>query len=308
MVGINNATTNRPSDAAVIRLKDSKKGLVMTVDCNSRYVYADAYKGGAIAVSEAARNITCTGAKPVAITNCLNFGNPYDEEVYWNFVHALQGMGDACIQFETPVTGGNVSFYNQSPNRAVNPTPTIGMLGLIDDVDNIMTLDFKNEGDLIYLIGTCKNDISSSEYLVHHHKIELSPAPYFELKEEAQIQDAVAQLISNKLIQSAHDLSEGGLFIAVLESAMTRNFGFEITTCSSIRKDACLFGEGQSRVIVSIKADNKEHFENFLQTNNIPNRFLGTVKGKDISIDGENFGTIAEYKELYDTAIEKYFV
>ena len=144
MVGINNASTNRPSDAAVIRLKDSTKGLVMTVDCNSRYVHADAYKGGAIAVSEAARNIVCTGAKPVAITNCLNFGNPYDEEVYWNFVHALQGMGDACIQFETPVTGGNVSFYNQSPNRAVNPTPTIGMLGIIEDVANVMTLDFKN--------------------------------------------------------------------------------------------------------------------------------------------------------------------
>ncbi|MBK6273632.1 MAG: phosphoribosylformylglycinamidine synthase subunit PurL [Saprospirales bacterium] len=308
MVGINNASTNRPSDAAVIRLKDSKKGLVMTVDCNSRYVYADAYKGGAIAVSEAARNIVCTGAKPVAITNCLNFGNPYDEEVYWNFVQALQGMGDACIQFETPVTGGNVSFYNQSPNRAVNPTPTIGMLGLIDNVDNMMTLDFKNEGDLIYLIGECKNDIASSEYLVHHHKVELSPAPHFELTEEAQIQDAVAQLISNKLIQSAHDLSEGGLFIAVLESAMSRNFGFEITTCSSIRKDACLFGEGQSRVVVSIAASTKESFENFLKINHIPNRFLGTIKGKNILIDGENFGTISEYKELYDTAIEKYFV
>ncbi|MBP6659359.1 MAG: phosphoribosylformylglycinamidine synthase subunit PurL [Chitinophagales bacterium] len=308
MVGINNASTNRPSDAAVIRLKDSKKGLVMTVDCNSRYVYADAYKGGAIAVSEAARNIVCTGAKPVAITNCLNFGNPYDEEVYWNFVQALQGMGDACIQFETPVTGGNVSFYNQSPNRAVNPTPTIGMLGLIDNVDNMMTLDFKNEGDLIYLIGECKNDIASSEYLVHHHKVELSPAPHFELTEEAQIQDAVAQLISNKLILSAHDLSEGGLFIAVLESAMSSNFGFEIKTCSSIRKDACLFGEGQSRVVVSIAADTKENFENFLQSNHIPNRFLGTVKGKDILIDTENFGTISEYKELYDTAIEKYFV
>ncbi|HUM51712.1 MAG TPA: phosphoribosylformylglycinamidine synthase subunit PurL [Chitinophagales bacterium] len=308
MVGINNASTNRPSDAAVIRLKDSKKGLVMTVDCNSRYVYADAYKGGAIAVSEAARNIVCTGAKPVAITNCLNFGNPYDEEVYWNFVHALEGMGDACIQFETPVTGGNVSFYNQSPNRAVNPTPTIGMLGIIENVDNMMTLDFKNEGDLIYLIGACKNDIASSEYLVHHHKIELSPAPDFELKEEAQVQDAVAQLISNKLIQSAHDLSEGGLFIAVLESAMTRNFGFEIMTCSSIRKDACLFGEGQSRVVVSINADSKDSFDNFLKSSNIPNRFLGTVKGKDITIDGENFGTISEYKELYDTAIEQYFV
>ncbi len=308
MVGINNASTNRPSDATVIRLKDSKKGLVVTVDCNSRYVHADAYKGGAIAVSEAARNITCTGAKPIAITNCLNFGNPYDEEVYWNFVHALQGMSDACIQFETPVTGGNVSFYNQSPNRAVNPTPTIGMLGIIDDVDNIMTLDFKNEGDLIYLIGECKNDISSSEYLVHYHKVELSPAPHFELKEEAQTQDAVAKLIATKLIKSAHDLSEGGLFIAVLESAMINNLGFEITTCESIRKDACLFGEGQSRVVVSIDANAKDSFESFLNANNIPNRFLGTVKGKNILIDDENFGSISEFKDLYDTAIEKYFV
>lgn len=308
MVGINNATTNHPSDASVIRLKDSNKGLVVTVDCNSRYVHADAYKGGAIAVSEAARNIVCTGAKPVAITNCLNFGNPYDEEVYWNFVHALQGMGDACIQFETPVTGGNVSFYNQSPNRAVNPTPTIGMLGIIDDVNNAMTLNFKKNGDLIYLIGDSKNDIASSEYLVHEHKIELSPAPHFDLKEEAKIQDAVAKLIENKLIQSAHDLSEGGLFIAILESAMINNFGFKISTCDNIRKDACLFGEGQSRVVVSIAADTKETFENFLNINNIPNKFLGIVNGKDIIVDGENFGTIEEYKDLYDTAIEKYFV
>ncbi|MDB5225947.1 MAG: phosphoribosylformylglycinamidine synthase [Bacteroidota bacterium] len=308
MVGINNASTNKPSDAAVIRLKNSKKGLVVTVDCNSRYVHADAYKGGAIAVSEAARNITCTGGKPLAITNCLNFGNPYDEEVYWNFVHALKGMGDACIEFETPVTGGNVSFYNQSPNRAVNPTPTIGMLGLIDDVDKMMTLDFKNEGDLIYLVGECTNDIASSEYVFHHHKVQLSPAPHFELKEEAKIQDAVAKLIGHKLINSAHDLSEGGMFIAILESAMINNFGFEITTCSSIRKDACLFGEGQSRVIVSISPNNKSDFENLLKENNIPYRLTGTVKGKDILVDGENFGTIDEYKNLYDTAIEKYFV
>jgi phosphoribosylformylglycinamidine synthase len=307
MVGINNASTNRPSDASVIRLKDSKKGLVVTVDCNSRYVHADAYKGGAIAVSEAARNIVCTGAKPVAITNCLNFGNPYDEEVYWNFVHALQGMGDACLQFETPVTGGNVSFYNQSPNRAVNPTPTIGMLGIIEDVDNIMTLDFKNETDLIYLIGECKNDISSSEYLVHEHKVELSPAPYFELNEEAHIQTAITNLIENKLILSAHDLSEGGLFIAVLESAMSRNFGFEITTNATIRKDAFLFGEGQSRAIVSVSANHQNNFIKYIQENKIPATLLGKVNGKNILVDGENFGSINEYKELYDTAIEKYF-
>lgn len=307
MVGINNASTNHPSDASVIRLKDSKKGLVVTVDCNSRYVHADAYKGGAIAVSEAARNIVCTGARPVAITNCLNFGNPYDEEVYWNFVHALQGMGDACIQFETPVTGGNVSFYNQSPNRAVNPTPTIGMLGLIDDVSKAMTLNFKNEGDAIFLIGTCTNDIASSEYLVSEHKVDLSPAPHFDLKEEAKIQEAVSLLIQQELIQSAHDLSEGGLFIAVLESAMPGNFGFEITTCPGVRKDACLFGEGQSRVVVSVRADKLEAFQKQVQENNIPNRHIGTVQRTSIVVDGENFGTVAEYKELYDTAIEQYF-
>ncbi len=308
MVGINNASTNKPSDATVIRLKDSKKGLVVTVDCNSRYVHADAYKGGAIAVSEAARNIVCTGAKPVAITNCLNFGNPYDEEVYWNFVHALQGMGDACLKFETPVTGGNVSFYNQSPNRAVNPTPTIGMLGLIDNVDDAMTLNFKKEGDLIYLIGTSKEDISSSEYLVHQHKVELSPAPHFDLEEEATIQNAVTNLIQNKLIASAHDISEGGLFIAVLESAMAGNVGFEINTSPEIRKDAYLFGEGQSRVIVSVDANNQHQFEQFIRDNNIPNSLIGTVKGNDVVVDNECYDSLENYKELYDTAIEKYFV
>ncbi|MEZ5027094.1 MAG: phosphoribosylformylglycinamidine synthase subunit PurL [Chitinophagales bacterium] len=307
MVGINNASINQPSDATVIRLKDSKKALVVTVDCNSRYVHADAYKGGAIAVSEAARNIVCTGAKPLAITNCLNFGNPYDEEVYWNFVHALQGMGDACIQFKTPVTGGNVSFYNQSPNRAVNPTPTIGMLGIIENIDDVMTLNFKNENDLIYLIGENKNDISSSEYLFNEHQVELSPTPHFDIKEEAKIQDAVALLIKNKQIKSAHDLSEGGLFIAVLESAMPNHFGFKISTDYSIRKDAFLFGEAQSRVVVSIDKNNQQDFENLLKDNSIPFQHLGTVEGKDIIVDDENFGSIAEYKELYDTAIEKYF-
>ncbi len=308
MVGINNASTNKPSDATVIRLKESNKGLVVTVDCNSRYVHADAYKGGAIAVSEAARNIVCTGAKPVAITNCLNFGNPYDEEVYWNFVHALKGMGDACLKFDTPVTGGNVSFYNQSPNRAVNPTPTIGMLGLIDNVDDAMTLPFKKEGDIIYLIGTCRNDISSSEYLVHHHKVELSPAPHFDLEEEATIQNAVTNLIQNKLIASAHDISEGGLFIAVLESAMAGNLGFEINTNPEIRKDAYLFGEGQSRVIVSVDANKQTHFEQFILKNNIPYSLIGIVKGNDVVVDNERYDSLVNYKELYDTAIEKYFV
>jgi phosphoribosylformylglycinamidine synthase II len=308
MVGINNTSINQPSDATIIRLKDIKKGLAVTVDCNSRYVHADAEVGGAIAVAEAARNIVCSGATPVAITNCLNFGNPYDPEVYWNFVHALKGMSASCLKFETPVTGGNVSFYNQSPNRAVNPTPTIGMLGIIDDVANKMTLDFKNAEDVIYVIGACKNDINSSEYLYQYHKVELSPAPFFDLETEYAVQQSIAKLIENKIIQSAHDISEGGLFVTVLESAMPKSFGFEIETCSSLRLDACLLGEAQSRVVVSVDEKNIQTLEKLLQDSNITFRKIGKVRiDSNIIINNENMGTVEGYKNLYDTAIEKYF-
>lgn len=305
MVGINNTTTNAPSDAAVVRIKGMKKGLVVTVDCNSKYVHADAYKGGAIAVSEAARNIVCTGGKPAAITNCLNFGNPYDPEVYWNFVHALKGMGDACVQFGTPVTGGNVSFYNQSPDRAVNPTPTIGMLGIIDDAAKRMTLDFKKEGDLIFLIGQAYNDIASSEYVSLQHGVKLSPAPHFELSEEAKTQSSIATLISESLIQSAHDVSEGGLLITLLESAMVRNFGFDVNKVDGIRKDAFWFGEGQSRVAVSVAPEKKALLRQRLVILGCPHIELGVVKSDEVIVDGENIGSIADLKKVYDTSIEQ---
>ena len=302
MVGIGNTSTNKPSDAAIIRLKGQDKGLAVTVDCNSKYVHADAYKGGLIAVSEAARNIVCSGAKPVAITNCLNFGNPYDPEVYWNFVEALKGMGDACLKFETPVTGGNVSFYNQSPTRAVNPTPTIGMLGIIDNVKDAMTLDFKEKGHLIYLLGKSRADIASSEYLELVHQVALSPAPYFDLEEESKLQNTISSLIKNKLVESVHDISEGGLFVTLTESALPNQFGFEIKTDASIRKDAYLFGESQSRAVVSIKLENKALFEKEL---GIPFEFLGEVVENEILIDGENFGIISDFKNKYDNAIEE---
>lgn len=304
MVGINNATTNAPSDAAVVRIKGKDKGLLVTVDCNSKYVHSDAYKGGAIAVSEAARNIVCTGGKPAAITNCLNFGNPYDPEVYWNFVNALKGMGDACEQFETPVTGGNVSFYNQSPDRAVNPTPTIGMLGLIDDVKNRMTLDFKNEGDSIFLIGQAYDDIASSEFVSIEHGVKLSPAPHFELDEEAKIQKVVAEIIEAGLIESAHDVSEGGLLITLLESAMVNNFGFEVNKSEGLRKDAFWFGEGQSRVAVTVSNDKKMQFRQQMVIMGCPHIELGSVQASAIVVDGEDLGTIDTFKNSYDTAIE----
>src|SRR5688572_23414230 len=183
-----------------------------------------------IAVSEAARNIVCSGGQPIGITNCLNFGNPYDPEVYYQFVHAIKGMGEACRKFNTPVTGGNVSFYNQNPEGPVYPTPTIGMVGLLDTVKDKMTMDFKEEMDVIYLVGKSRDDISCSEYLQKICGVEYSPAPHFDIEEEFKLQQKITQLIKKKIIQSAHDISEGGLFAALLESAFNRELGFSIET------------------------------------------------------------------------------
>ena len=203
MIGTATMTTNRPCDAAVVAVKGTDKAIALTIDCNARYVYADPQKGCAIAVAEAARNITCAGGEPVAITNCLNFGNPYVPEVYWQFVSAIKGMSEACTKFQTPVTGGNVSFYNQSSDEGpVFPTPTIGMLGVLDDKNTLMTSNFKAEGDLIYLIGESQNDIASSQYLASFHNVTAAPAPYFDLEKEYDMHQVVKQLIKEKLIQS----------------------------------------------------------------------------------------------------------
>jgi phosphoribosylformylglycinamidine synthase len=304
MVGAGNTQTNVPSDAAVIRIHGALKGLAVTTDCNSRYVFADPYKGGMIAVSEAARNIVCSGATPVAITNCLNFGNPYNPEVYYQFVHAIKGMGDACNKFRTPVTGGNVSFYNQSEDGPVYPTPTIGMVGVLESIEDKMSLGFKDAGDLIYVIGNMTDDMNCSEYLHHICGVELSPAPRFELEEEFLVQQTVARLIDEKLILSAHDISEGGLFACLLESAMVNGMGFNIHTDKNIRLDAFLFGEGQSRVVVSVNPHLHTMFEAELK--GAPFIKIGVVNAvQQISIDDHNWGYISDWKEAYDTALEK---
>jgi phosphoribosylformylglycinamidine synthase len=304
MVGTGNTATNRPSDAPVVLVKETGKALAVTTDCNSRYVYADPYKGAMIAVSEAARNIVCSGGTPLGVTNCLNFGNPYDPQVYYQFVHALKGMGDACKKFDTPVTGGNVSFYNQHPEGAVYPTPTIGMVGLLDSLDHKMSLDFKREGDIIYLIGTATQDIHSSEYLHKLCGIEHSPAPHFDLDEEYAVQSIVAQLISEKHILSAHDISEGGLFITLLESAMINEVGFEVKQHDpSIRSDAYWFGEGQSRVVVSVAADNQANFEAKMRNSAIAHASIGKVVATKVLVDGSDWGAIQSWKTAYDTSI-----
>ncbi len=304
MVGTNNASTNAPTDAAVVWVKGTKKGIAITTDCNSRYVFADPYKGTMIAVSEAARNIVCSGGQPLGVTNCLNFGNPYDPEVYYQFVHAIKGMGEACRKFETPVTGGNVSFYNQNPDGPVFPTPTIGMVGLLEDINEKMTLDFKEEGNLIYLLGKSTGDIGSSQYLSKVCGVEFSPAPHFELEDEYKLHRMVEKLIQEKLIRSAHDVSEGGLFVTLCESGFHNELGFSVISNNTLRKDAWLFGEGQSRVLVSVALDKVKQVELLLK--DFPFEKLGVVTSGELVIDGDFWGSIDWWQEKYDTAIENH--
>ncbi len=301
MIGTSTLTTNAPSDAAVVNVKGTQKAIAITVDCNSRYVNANPEEGCAIAVAESARNVVCSGALPVAITNNLNFGNPYNPEVYWQFVNAILGMKKACEKFNTPVTGGNVSFYNQSSDQGpVHPTPTIGMLGLLQNMQDHMTLDFKAPGDLIYLVGTSKNCISSSEYLYNHLGVKDSPSPWFDLDYEYKVQQMVSQLIKRKLLRSAHDVSEGGLFVALAESSFPNDMGFDIATDANYRKDAFLFGESQSRVVVTIDPDNKAEFEGFLKSENADYTLLGAVVYGNCLVDNELFGNTHALREIYE--------
>ena len=307
MVGTKTMTTNHPSDAGISNLKGTNRALAMTVDCNSRYVNADPEIGTQIAVSEAARNIVVSGGTPSAVTNCLNFGNPYNPEVYWQFVGAIKGMSAACLKFETPVTGGNVSFYNQSvidgKEVTVLPTPTIGMIGVVEDKSKIMSLNFKSKGDLIFLIGETVNDIASSEYLVSYHGIEESPAPHFDLEKEFELQQTIKSLIQNGHINAAHDCADGGLFITLTEMAMPTNLGFDIVTDSEVREDAFLFGEAQSRVVVGVSEAQEDDFLEAMMKQNVPYTLLGHVTKGKICVDDEHYGFVAEMKDVFDNSL-----
>ncbi len=309
MVRTNNISTNFITDAGIVNLKGSNKALALTTDCNARYVFADPDKGTQIAVAEAARNIVCSGGKPVAITNCLNFGNPYNPEVYWQFVGAINGMRKACEKFGTPVTGGNVSFYNQTQIgdkiEPVMPTPVIGMLGILEDKNNIMTISFKEKGDVIFLVGQSRNDINSSEYLVSYHGVRYSPPPYFDLEEEYRMQQILSDLIKDHLINSAHDVSDGGLFITLVESAMVNGLGFDISTDDEIRIDAFLFGESQSRVVVTVTPSKVDRFVDFMRSQDFPFLLLGHVTKGEMRVDDYSLGFIYDAREVYQNTLEE---
>jgi phosphoribosylformylglycinamidine synthase len=246
------------SDAAVIRLRGTSKALGVKTDCNGRYVYLDPRVGGRIAVAEAARNVACTGARPMAITNCLNFGNPRRPEVFFQFREAVTGMGEACRALGTPVTGGNVSFYNESPTGAVYPTPTIGMVGLVDDLAHITRATFRDEGDTIMLLGEPTSELGASEYLSTIHGTVAGAPPACDLGRERATIDLLLELIRGGYVESAHDVSEGGLAVAVAESCMMddanlRGAEIDLSEWSSLPLRALLFGEAQARIVITTK-------------------------------------------------------
>lgn len=294
-------------DAAVIYLKDTNSALAMKTDCNSRYVYLNPKVGASIAVAESARNITCAGGIPLAITNCLNFGNPYKPEVYWQFKEAIAGMGEACRKFDTPVTGGNVSFYNESVASAVYPTPTIGMVGKIEDLKFITTSFFKNENDLIYFLGEDKEEIGGSEFLKVLHNLVAGDSPSLDLNYELALQQFVQKAIREELIASAHDISEGGIICALAECCIINKekyLGADVKIKIKSREDYSLFSETQSRVIISIAPANQNAFETLAKKYNQKCELIGKVGSSSLKINEHEF-ELAELVDLYYNSIPK---
>jgi phosphoribosylformylglycinamidine synthase len=296
-------------DAAVIHLKGTRKGLAIKTDCNARFVYLNPRRGTQIAVSEAARNVACVGAKPIAITNCLNFGNPYDPEIYWQFTEAIAGMRDACNFFNTPVTGGNVSFYNEGPSGAIIPTPVIGMLGLINDVDRVVGSHFKDIGDIIIELGINQGEIGGSEYQSMILNEILGDAPNIDLDYESRLHNVCREIAEQRLVNSMHDISEGGLALTLVESLNNRNeLGGLINLNESLheRKDFLCFGESQSRVIISCNQYKLSQVLAIAHQYKIDAAQIGIVTGdKRLKIGTFIDIDMLEANRYYNEAIEK---
>ena len=301
------------SDAAVLRIKDTQKAVAISVDCNSRYCYLDPYEGAAIAVAEACRNVVCSGAKPIGLSNCLNFGNPEKPEIMWQFQQAVEGMGDACRFFDIPVVSGNVSLYNETKGEAIYPTPTIAVVGLIEDQNRIMTQGFKKSGDQIALIGFTMEELGGTEYLkIMFDRSEGKP-PVLDRKHEKQVQDFCWELIQKGFISSAHDCSEGGLAIAVAESCFSyggQTLGATLTLESTLRNDTLLFGETQSRIIISFPEERINEIEDLAMTFPVDFSLIGKVGGSHFTVTVNEEEVIKQeiniLKEIWKTSLGSY--
>ena len=297
-------TVSHTDDAAIIRLKEIPgKAIALSTDCNERYVYLDAYQGGMSAVCESARNVVCVGAEPIAITNCLNFGDPYDPEVYWQFKEAVRGIRDACIALNTPVTGGNVSFHNESQNNAIFPTPVIGMLGIIDNLIDRMSLEFKQNGDAIYLLGNNREELGGSEAIKIIAGEILGKAPIINIEVEIALQKLTLDLIHNHIINAAHDIAEGGIAIALAEMAIaSKKLGCNVDLGNSTL--GTLFGESQSRIIITLQEDKIQEFEEMCRKYNVQYFKLGNVVEDKFIINNVVDTDIPRIINIWDNALE----
>lgn len=302
---VRTSTAVRPgSDAAVVTVQGTRKALAMTTDCNGRYVYLDPELGGRIAVSEAARNIVCSGAEPLAITDNLNFGSPEKPEIFWQMEKAVDGMAEACRELETPVIGGNVSLYNENVKGAIYPTPVVGMVGLIHDTDHITTQGFKAEGDAIYVLGDTRAELGGSEFQAIMHGVSEGRPPELNLDTEKKLLGGVLKAIQSGLVQSAHDVSEGGLAAALAESCISGNVGASVQWSTDLRNDVALFSESQSRIVLSVSPDHKNALEKLLQEADVPFTALGVVGGNKLSININGASALEESVEALKSVWE----
>ena len=304
MVGVN--TVMRPGgDAAVLKVKGAKSGLALTCDCNGRYCYLDPYVGAQIAVAESGRNLACSGATPVAITNCLNFGNPEKPGIFWQFCRAVEGLGEGCRQLETPVVGGNVSFYNESFGEAIYPTPVVGMLGLLDDVDDRVGSAFVQEGDLVALLGETKDELGGSEYLkVIHGKVAGSP-PSIDWDAEKGLIRCLTRAAESNLLSSAHDLSEGGLAVALSESSIQGGTGAGVKLAGDLPLHVLLFSESQSRALVSFQPEKLEALKEIAARLGVPLEVIGRTGGDNLEVEGALSIPLEKMTDVYVNSLEK---
>lgn len=307
MVRTNTVQGPGAADAGIIRLKGSKKGLVAKTDCNGRYVYLNPRRGGQIAVAESARNVVCSGAKPMAITNCLNYGNPYKPEVYWTFKESLAGMGDACRKLNTPVTGGNVSFYNENPESAIFPTPIIGMLGIIEDVEkHKMSPSFKNEGDIILYVGAPRIGLGGTEYLKVVHGLTTGDAPTLDLDVELKVQQTVLEAITSGLVTAAHDVSDGGLAVCLTEMGVFGDLGAQIDlSVLSGSVHELWFSEAQSGIVLTCQPNQEESLMKHLTQGGVEVTQIGTVQGDALVFEGVGSVNVGHLHRIYEGAIPK---
>ena len=293
------------NDAGVYYCKEIDKAIAATTDGNGLYCYLDPFVGGEIAVAEAARNLVCCGAKPLGVTDGLNFGNPFNPEIYWQFYNVVKGITEACRSLDLPVVSGNVSFNNENPKGAVYPTPVIGMIGVVEDVRNITSTDFKNEGDMVLLIGENKEELGGSQYLNIIHDLRTGAPPELDLEREKNVQRAVSEVIAQRLASNAHDCSDGGLAVALAECCILGGRGAVIKLDDPIRPDTLLFGETQSRIIVGVAPGNQAKVAALCKKHGVPCTAIGVVKGDALVINNYVKASVAELKRLYTQAIPK---